>query len=57
MGYKIRCLNCKEVLESKHRHDFKKCSCENHAFVDGGKDYCRIGAMNLDLIEVLGDEK
>jgi hypothetical protein len=57
MGYKIKCLNCEDVLESKHRHDFKRCRCENQAFIDGGKDCCRIGAMNLDLIIVLGDEE
>ena len=24
-----KCLECDEVIESTHRHDFVKCSCEN----------------------------
>ena len=36
------CLECDEVIESTHRHDFVKCSCEN-LFVDGGLDYVRRG--------------
>lgn len=35
-----KCLNCNEVLESKHRHDFVMCSCGNLA-VDGGRDYIK----------------
>ena len=34
----IRCLKCGDVIESKHRHDFKWCKCGRVA-VDGGKDY------------------
>lgn len=37
---KIRCLKCGDVIESKHRHDFKYCSCRSVA-VDGGFDYLR----------------
>lgn len=39
---KIICKNCKEVIESKHRHNFVECSC-GRVFVDGGKDYLRRG--------------
>lgn len=35
---KIKCLKCKDIIESKHRHDFVWCSCGAVA-VDGGKDY------------------
>ena len=35
-----KCLNCNEVVESKHRHDFARCSCGNVA-VDGGKAYLK----------------
>jgi hypothetical protein len=35
-----QCLSCYEVVESKHRHDFVRCSCGNLA-VDGGKDYLK----------------
>jgi len=34
----VRCDQCREVIESLHRHDFKWCSCKSVA-VDGGLDY------------------
>ena len=37
---KIKCNHCGDVIESKHRHDFKRCSCGRVA-VDGGHDYLR----------------
>jgi len=37
---KIKCLACEDIIESKHVHDFKACTCGNVA-VDGGKDYLR----------------
>ena len=27
----VRCLSCNTELESKHRHDFQCCNCENEA--------------------------
>ena len=56
MRNRIKCLNCGEILESTHRHDFRMCDCENRTFIDGGKDYRRMGGINLDLIKVLEDE-
>jgi len=44
---KIKCLVCNEVLESKSRHDFVMCKCENQSFVDGGNDYMRVGGKDL----------
>jgi hypothetical protein len=38
----IKCVHCKDEIESFSRHDFKFCSCEK-VFVDGGLDYQRIG--------------
>ena len=35
-----KCLNCKIVIESKHRHDFVWCKCGKIA-VDGGRDYLK----------------
>ena len=32
---KIQCKKCKDIIESKHVHDFKWCSCKSIA-VDGG---------------------
>ena len=51
----IKCLVCNTTLESKHQHDFQQCNCSNKAFVDGGLSYERIGAMDLDLIEILSE--
>lgn len=47
----IRCKKCGDVIESKHRHDFKWCKCRS-VFVDGGLDYQRIGG-NLENYENL----
>ncbi len=32
----IQCNHCKDIIESKNRHDFKWCKCKTVA-VDGGK--------------------
>lgn len=39
---RARCLLCRDVIESLHRHDFRWCKC-GAIFVDGGKDYRRRG--------------
>jgi len=39
---RIRCKNCGDIIESKHRHDFVTCSCGN-VHVDGGLAYLRVG--------------
>jgi len=44
------------ILESRYRHDFKSCGCENGTFVDGGSDYLRVGGKDLDKIEVLEED-
>jgi len=31
----VQCRKCLEIIESKHRHDFKYCSC-NAVGIDGG---------------------
>jgi len=43
----ILCDECDTVLYSMARHDFTKCGCSNETFIDGGRDYARVGAMNL----------
>ena len=53
----IKCLQCNTVLESKHRHDFQCCGCENQTFVDGGYDYSRVGGKDFNLIEDLCEYK
>jgi hypothetical protein len=47
----IKCLLCGDIIESKHRHDFRQCKC-GACFVDGGLDYCRMGG-ELENIEDL----
>ena len=37
---KAQCLDCQDIIESKYRHDFVRCSCGN-SFLDGGDDYLR----------------
>ncbi len=54
MRNRVRCKKCMDVIESKHRHDFVTCSCGS-VFVDGGKDYYRIGG-ELKNIERVDDD-
>ena len=52
---KAQCLDCEDILESKHRHDFVTCKCGN-SFLDGGEDYFRGGGNLLPLFdEVFSD--
>ena len=48
----VICLECGEQLITHHQHDFKKCSCENGAFIDGGVEgYTRYGAKDLEKLQ------
>lgn len=49
----VKCLVCNSVLESRHRHGYVQCSCPNEVATDGGLDYQRISAKDLDLVENL----
>ena len=53
----VKCLSCNTVLESKHRHDFQCCGCENQTSVDGGYDYSRVSGKDFNLIEDLCEYK
>lgn len=53
----IKCLECNTVLESKYRHDFSSCSCDNEAHVDGGLVYQKLGARDLSKVENLSEHK
>lgn len=46
---RAECAICHDLIESKTRHDFVQCKC-GEIFVDGGTDYIRRGANNLDSI-------
>ncbi|MBQ6267829.1 MAG: hypothetical protein IJK64_08675 [Clostridia bacterium] len=37
---RIQCRRCGKIIESLHRHDFRRCACGACA-VDGGHDYLR----------------
>ena len=49
----VRCLVCNTILESKYRHNYVQCSCPNETACDGGLEYQRTLAVDLDLIENL----
>jgi len=45
----IKCNNCKEVIQSRHNHDFIKCKCDECG-VDGGLSYLRrLGSNYIEL--------
>jgi hypothetical protein len=48
---RARCRKCGDVIESKDRHDWKRCNC-GAIFVDGGLDYLRRGGDPQDLDEL-----
>jgi len=45
---KAQCLDCEDIIESKHRHDFVRCGCGN-SFLDGGNSYIRAGGRIVIL--------
>jgi len=50
------CPDCKEVIYSVNRHDYRKCSC-GRCMVDGGKDYFRSNmAGQVVKIDLLTDK-
>jgi ribosomal protein S27E len=48
----VKCLKCGDTIESKYRHDFQTCSCDNVS-VDGGTDYLRRCFVDYDKIQEL----
>lgn len=55
MGKKLKCLECGDTIESTHRHEFVRCSCQS-CFVDGGTEYFRIGWSDPEkCIEIMED--
>jgi len=51
----IKCLVCNTILESKYRHNYVKCQCPNETACDGGLEYQRTLAVDLNLIEDLSE--
>jgi len=54
MGQKIKCKKCGDIIQSLYRHDYKSCKC-GEIFIDGGNDYLRCGANDLENIIDLDD--
>lgn len=50
---KVKCLNCWRIIESKFRHDFKQCKCDNQTFVDYDPLYTRYGGKHLYYVLVI----
>ena len=53
---KMQCKKCKDIIESKHVHDFKWFKCKSIA-VDGGLEYLRRIGNFEDIIELSEFEK
>ena len=51
---RIKCLKCYDIIESKHIHDLKYCTC-GACFIDGGDKYTRIGG-DLEYIHWVYDD-
>ena len=51
--YKVKCLECNKIIESKYTHDYVVCGCNNNTMVDGGYDYCRYGGKDMNKIELI----
>jgi len=45
---KAMCRICKDVIESKHIHDWVSCK-GGHIFIDGGKEYRHAGTLKEDV--------
>jgi len=54
---RLKCLVCNCILESKYVHDFQQCKCPNKAFIDGGHEYARYGAVDLEKVVFLKDDE
>ena len=52
---KIICLNCNDIIESKHRHDLVTCKCDN-CYIDGGQDYLHFGGNDYSKILIIFDD-
>lgn len=46
-----KCRLCGDIIESKHRHDFRGCSC-GAIFVDGGREYLKRCGEPHNIIEL-----
>lgn len=49
----LYCHECDTVLYSINRHHFIYCGCPNNTFIDGGKDYTKYGAKDMNKVVML----
>lgn len=56
MGPLCECILCKDIIQSKSRYDFVRCSC-GKSFVDGGDKYLRCGGFISVLKDNLSKDK
>lgn len=47
----VECLECGKRIQSRFGHDYQICGCDNHAMVDGGTEYSRYGAKDMNMIK------
>lgn len=54
----IRCLDCNDVIWSKHRHDMVWCKCKKVS-IDGGRNYIKVSFSDRppEHVDVLIDEE
>ena len=50
-----QCLDCLDIIESKHRDDFVRCRCEK-SFLDGGDDYFRGGGYLVPVLDAVDED-
>ena len=46
----VTCTECLKTIVSRNRHDYVTCECPNNAMVDGGLDYIRYGAKDMNKV-------
>lgn len=49
---KIKCLNCNDIIESKHRQNLVTCKCQS-CYADGGQDYLHFGRKDFSKIPII----
>lgn len=47
----LHCKECDTVIYSANRHHYNSCECPNETSIDGGKDYMRCSAKDLNKYE------
>jgi hypothetical protein len=49
----VLCLDCGWTRISWSQHDYRTCPCPNQVMVDGGRDYLRYGAKDMNRIQLI----